>query len=562
MADIQSLLNQLLQAVYGKDVRQAIHDSIERCYEDGKVGSVDLIARERIDNLAKLEAGSTTGDAELIDIRVGVNGKTYNTAGEAVRNQISEFSKTDATLSVLGKAADADIVGKHFFDVDNTSYKLNSFLDRVIWIPGIRIMNGVEQENDSYWSTDYIELPEDFTFKGSRGYGVTNAFFYSSSKTYIGNTINDDGSLPEDTKYIRMTSNAIQNYSTYGSVPGFALMKYLNQIPIYKDSNLTGISKENVLMDVIYNPTKANSVINFTGDSNTYGYGVDQKSWAYYFAKALKDNYDGKRLYYYVGSPYVHCVAEQSRTSLPTPRLHGFTGYTENCQFISFETNAATVYYGTVGVTLTASNHKIFVDGVEKSGIKNTDTEWYVTLDGEKHEVKFMVSGESGTVYLSNPYFSIEKSITFNNYAVSGRNSQNVAVNGIDSCDLYFVMIGTNDGNNSVYTGIQNAVFLHSFSDFIDKCIFIEPVYSVNMKNVAHLTQMVELMGGKVMRFPYINVLIAMDEVTMLQSDLLHFTQTGHIIICNAVSDELGFPTNLSITYSETGNVDDVFDNM
>lgn len=54
---IEEFLNKILSSRYGKDVRQAIHDGIHQCYEDGKVGATDLIARERINNLFKLTPG-------------------------------------------------------------------------------------------------------------------------------------------------------------------------------------------------------------------------------------------------------------------------------------------------------------------------------------------------------------------------------------------------------------------------------------------------------------------------------------------------------------------------
>lgn len=88
------------------DVQQEINNKLDKMTQDGTLtillnplvnekfnilNNEINVERQRINNLTQLEEGSTTGDAELIDIRTGANGFIYDTAGDSVRNQINDI---------------------------------------------------------------------------------------------------------------------------------------------------------------------------------------------------------------------------------------------------------------------------------------------------------------------------------------------------------------------------------------------------------------------------------------------------------------------------------------
>lgn len=67
MSNIQQNLAKILSSRYGRDVRQSIHDGIHNCYEDGKAGSIDLVARELIQQkMSGSPAGTYADLAALI----------------------------------------------------------------------------------------------------------------------------------------------------------------------------------------------------------------------------------------------------------------------------------------------------------------------------------------------------------------------------------------------------------------------------------------------------------------------------------------------------------------
>ena len=131
----------------------------------------DALINTRIDNIATIPEGSTTADAELMDIRVGSNGITYPSAGDAVRGQ---FDIVD------DKFEDITILSDNMFDPDTGT---NVYIGNT----------GVETPSASYYSTVYLPVTAgDVLYiwaknsSGNFNYFSINAIAcYNSNKEFI-----------------------------------------------------------------------------------------------------------------------------------------------------------------------------------------------------------------------------------------------------------------------------------------------------------------------------------------------------------------------------------------
>ena len=104
--DVQEEINNKLDEMAETGVLQNIvneyFDEINTLIQNQNTEIAAL--NSRVDNIIQLPQGSTTGDAELQDIRVAYNGITYPSAGSSVRNQVSSLNQKIENLEIVNVA--------------------------------------------------------------------------------------------------------------------------------------------------------------------------------------------------------------------------------------------------------------------------------------------------------------------------------------------------------------------------------------------------------------------------------------------------------------------------
>ena len=184
--------------------------------ESEKASKLEVdVERKRIDCFTKLGEGSTTGDAELIDGRIGVGNKKYSNIGGAIRGQVSDISNELHEIENVIPNLESIIVDVNILD-NAILYENAIYNDGAVGNKDSAIQN-IEYNNTYGYCYDPIKIRDDngnLLYEGLKANKVINqgvpvAFYFNQSggyvKTIYGKTLynlNNVYDIPENVYYI------------------------------------------------------------------------------------------------------------------------------------------------------------------------------------------------------------------------------------------------------------------------------------------------------------------------------------------------------------------------
>lgn len=168
---------------------RTLGDNTERAERKAEIE----VERQRINNLTKLSEGSTTGDAELQDIRVGANGETYETAGAAVREQIGSL-KEDIVNLYKSLGANNKVLKDYLLDGTSTIKAEPNYHVYIFNVIPNSVINVEHTSNSGFTYAFFYEEP------------TLGSVSYNGKRVVVTNTVAENVVVPSQCRWIAVSS--------------------------------------------------------------------------------------------------------------------------------------------------------------------------------------------------------------------------------------------------------------------------------------------------------------------------------------------------------------------
>ncbi|EOH47748.1 hypothetical protein SSC_00087 [Enterococcus faecium EnGen0189] len=207
------------------------------------------VERKRIDAFTSLSEGSTTGDAELIDARIGYDGVVYESAGDSVRKQTLKLNKNLKTLAengVITLEAYGGFVRADMYDG--------------ILSPSIKY----RVSSDTIFAFD-----RDLKLTIDNGFRIRLFFFSDGVYSHMSNWTIGEYTVPKNTPFKIVIARVTENTSETANVLEFVSSTSFSSILSENiNKNATNISQATKNIDELKKQTLYN-MVNTTAKSKT-----------------------------------------------------------------------------------------------------------------------------------------------------------------------------------------------------------------------------------------------------------------------------------------------------